>query len=166
MTERVLVAGVGNIFFGDDGFGVEAVRHVAQAGLPADVKVADYGIRGMHLAYEMLAGYDLVVILDATPRGGEPGTLYVIEPDIMATATLPDAHSMALGSVFGFLKTLGGAPPKTLIIGCEPGPVREGMALSEPVSRAARAVVPLVVGVLQQHDAAVSTNHQRQTAGA
>ncbi|MBC5805673.1 MAG: peptidase M52 [Candidatus Eremiobacter antarcticus] len=165
MNERVLVAGVGNIFFGDDGFGVEAVRHVAEAALPSDVKVADYGIRGVHLAYEMLAGYDLVIILDATPRGGKAGTLYVIEPDLRATAALPDAHSMALGSVFGFLKTLGGAPPKTLIIGCEPGQTREAIGLSEAVGRAARAVVPLVLDVLQREKAALSAVTQPETVG-
>lgn len=165
MNERVLVAGVGNIFFGDDGFGVEAIRHVAQASLPPDVKIADFGIRGVHLAYEMLAGYDLVVILDATPRGGKPGTLYVIEPDLRATAALPDAHSMALGSIFGFLKTLGGAPPKTLIIGCEPAVAREAIGLSEAVSRAARAAVPLVMDVLRREKAALAAT-QSETAGA
>ena len=81
MTGRLLMAGVGNIFLGDDGFGVEVASRLAGAELPDWVRVADYGIRGMHLAYDLASGYDSAILIDATPRGGEPGTIYVIEPE-------------------------------------------------------------------------------------
>jgi hydrogenase maturation protease len=80
MTGKVLVAGIGNIFLGDDGFGVEVAARLARVELPDGVRVVDYGIRGMHLAYDLANGYDAAILIDATPRGGEPGTIYVIEP--------------------------------------------------------------------------------------
>ncbi|MQA76737.1 MAG: hydrogenase maturation protease, partial [Solirubrobacterales bacterium] len=76
---RILVAGVGNVFCGDDGFGVAVAEHLAAATLPAGVELSDYGIRGIHLAYQLLDGYDLLVLVDAVQRGGEPGTVYLIE---------------------------------------------------------------------------------------
>ena len=82
MGERVLVAGIGNVFLGDDGFGVEVVRRLAGRGMPENVEVRDFGIRGMDLAYALQDGYGLVVLVDATPRGGEPGTVYLIEPEV------------------------------------------------------------------------------------
>jgi len=94
--KRVLVAGVGNIFLGDDAFGVEVAVRLRAHRVPPGVKVVDYGIRGLHLAYELLEGdYDLTVLVDASPRGGAPGTLYVIEPDLdSAPGTIADAHAM------------------------------------------------------------------------
>jgi hydrogenase maturation protease len=82
MTSGTLVAGIGNIFLGDDGFGVEVASRLAQVGVPAGVRVADYGIRGMHLAYDLASGYDAAILIDAAPRGEAPGTLYVIEPEL------------------------------------------------------------------------------------
>ena len=83
MSQRVLIAGIGNIFLQDDGFGVEVVRRLAAESLPEWVRVADFGIRGVHLAYDMLDGdYDAAILVDAAPRGEEPGTVYLIEPDI------------------------------------------------------------------------------------
>jgi hydrogenase maturation protease len=82
VTARVLVAGIGNIFLGDDGFGVEVATRLARVDLPEGVRVVDYGIRGMHLAYDLANGFDAAILIDATPRGGAPGTLYVIEPDL------------------------------------------------------------------------------------
>ena len=76
---RVLVAGVGNIFLGDDAFGVEVVRELARRPLPDGVRVVDFGIRGLDLTYALLDGYEAVILVDATPRGGPPGTLYVLE---------------------------------------------------------------------------------------
>lgn len=84
---RTLVAGVGNIFLGDDGFGVEVARRLAAEPLPEQVEVADIGVRGVHLAYQLLDGYDTLVLVDATTRGGAPGTLYLIEPDGGAPST-------------------------------------------------------------------------------
>jgi hydrogenase maturation protease len=82
VTGRTLIAGIGNIFLGDDGFGVEVASRLAGADLPDGVKVVDYGIRGMHLAYDLANGFELAILIDATARGGAPGTIYVIEPDL------------------------------------------------------------------------------------
>ena len=96
MSGRVLVAGVGNIFLGDDGFGVEVARRLAGERLPEDVRVADFGIRGVHLAYELLDGYDTAILVDAAPRGGQPGTLYVIEPEPELVALLSESELIAM----------------------------------------------------------------------
>jgi hydrogenase maturation protease len=118
---RVLVAGIGNVFLGDDGFGVALAGRLARRELPAGVEVVDFGIRGMDLAYAMLDGWDAVILLDATPRGEAPGTLYVIEPDIEAIDVAPEAHGMDPVKVLALARTLGGGtPPRTLVLGCEP----------------------------------------------
>ena len=113
----MLVAGIGNVFLGDDGFGVRAGRRAV--GATTGVDVVDFGIRGMDLAYA-LADYDVVVFLDATPRGGAPGTLYVIEPDLDGLPLDVDAHGMDPVKVLALAKTLGGELPRTLVLGCEP----------------------------------------------
>jgi len=146
---RALVAGVGNVFLGDDGFGVEVVRSLVGATLPAGVRVQDYGIRGLHLAYDLLDAPDLLVVVDITSRGGAPGTLYVLEPDPDAIErTLADGHGMDLGAVFAQVRQLGGRLPRTRILGCEPATVAEGIGLSEPVRRAIEPAVALVFDVL------------------
>jgi hydrogenase maturation protease len=142
---RVLVAGIGNTFLGDDGFGCALAQRVAIAG----VDVADFGIRGMDLAYA-LADYDVVVFLDATPRGGEPGTLYVIEPDLDGLPLDVDAHAMHPVSVLALAKTLGGELPRTLVLGCEPAGVEEFTDLSEPVRAALEAAEKLLADVLRK----------------
>lgn len=148
MSSRVLVAGVGNVFFGDDGFGVEVARRMAALPKSPEVHVEDFGIRGIHLAYEILAGYERVILVDATPRRGGPGTIYVLEPDLTAVSASPDAHSMALGSVFAFMRVLGGDPPPIVIVGCEPANVEEGMGLSEPVLRAVDPAIAKIQHIL------------------
>ncbi|MDQ6825526.1 MAG: hydrogenase maturation protease [Candidatus Eremiobacteraeota bacterium] len=148
MNARTLVAGVGNVFFGDDGFGVEVARRLTALQWPADVKVADFGIRGMHLAYEIMSGYERVILIDATPRGNEPGTVYVIEPDTTTVSAAADAHSMALTGVFGFMRTLGGVEPHIIIVGCEPASVEERMGLSESVERAVETAVLKIQNIL------------------
>ncbi|HEY8298044.1 MAG TPA: hydrogenase maturation protease [Candidatus Baltobacteraceae bacterium] len=145
---RTLIAGVGNIFFGDDGFGVEVARRLALERLPHHVKVADYGIRGVHLAFELVSGYDRAIVIDAVPRGGQAGTLYVIEPDLNALAPAPDSHSMELANVFAFMKRLEGPRPEITIVGCEPASAIERMELSEPVRRAIEPAVALVRSLL------------------
>src|SRR3954467_12260006 len=92
LTRRILVAGIGNVFLGDDGFGVALAERLAERELPAGVEVVDYGIRGMDLAYALQDGYDAVVFLDATPRGDQPGTLYVIEPELDEGEVAIDTH--------------------------------------------------------------------------
>ncbi len=146
MSGRVLIAGVGNIFFGDDGFGSAVAQRLAQETLDG-ARVEDFGIRGMHLAYELLAGYTAAVLIDAVPRGSEPGTLYVIEPAPVESALAPDAHRMDLANVFACVRMLGGEPPPITIVGCEPATIDEGIGLSEPVQRAVEAAIPLVCRV-------------------
>lgn len=153
---RVLVAGVGNIFLGDDGFGVEVARRLKNVELPPDVKVSDFGIRGVHLAYELLDGYDLVIIVDASPRGGEPGTLYVIEPE-EPEAPDPDevppldAHGMDPAAVLALLGVLGGHVDRLLVVGCEPAVADEGMTLSPAVEAAVDPAVTLVQELINEH---------------
>lgn len=153
MSPCILVAGIGNIFLQDDGFGVEVAKRLADSELPEGVKVADFGIRGVHLAYEMLdGGYDTTILIDAAPRGEAPGTVYLIEPDLdnidpQQSASM-DAHSMDPQVVFATLKSLGGSPRRVLIVGCEPLVIDDGIGLSEPVGRAVEEAVRLVHSVV------------------
>ena len=152
MSQCILVAGIGNIFLQDDGFGVEVAKRLADSELPEGVKVADFGIRGVHLAYEMLdGGYDMTILIDAAPRGEAPGTVYLIEPDLDIDAQQSasmDAHSMDPQVVFATLKSLGGSPRRVLIVGCEPLVIDDGIGLSEPVGRAVEEAVRLVHSVV------------------
>jgi hydrogenase maturation protease len=138
---RVLVAGIGNVFLGDDGFGVALAGRLARRELPAGVEVVDYGIRGMDLAYALLEHWTAAILLDATPRGQAPGTLYVIEPDVEAIAidVAPEAHGMDPVRVLALALAMGGTPARTLVLGCEPQRVPDPdsdeivAALTEPV---------------------------------
>ena len=141
---RVLVAGIGNVFLGDDGFGCALAERI---GARPGADVADFGIRGMDLAYA-LADYDVVVFLDATPRGGEPGTLYVIEADLDGLALEVDAHAMDPVKVLALAKTLGGELPQTFVLGCEPLAAEEFTELSAPVRAALPEAERLLSGVL------------------
>ena len=134
---KILVAGIGNIFLSDDAFGVEVVKRINVASMPAGVKVEDFGIRGVHLAYELLDGYDALVLIDAMPMGERPGTVAIFEPDVESIdPTSVDAHSMSPAVVLGLLAGLGGRVPRVLVVGCEPLTVEEGIGLSEPVAAA------------------------------
>jgi hydrogenase maturation protease len=141
---RVLVAGIGNVFLGDDGFGVALAGRLARRELPPGVEVVDYGIRGMDLAYAMQDGWDAVVLLDAVPRGAAPGTLYLIEPELDEhdPAGSPDAHGMDPVRVLALARALGGPLPRVLVLGCEPQTRMTGeedeivAALTEPVRAA------------------------------
>ena len=120
---RVLVAGIGNVFLGDDGFGVALADRLGRRALPAGVEVVDFGIRGMDLAFAILDGYDAVVLLDAVPRGGVPGTVYVIEVDAdqEAEITSPGGHGVDPVQVIGLVRSYGGTLPPMYVVGCEPG---------------------------------------------
>jgi len=151
----LLVAGIGNVFLGDDGFGVAVCDRLARSALPRGVHVEDFGIRGMDLAYA-LADYEAVVLVDATPRGGAPGTLYVIEPELdTAPAVGPNAHGMDPASVLSLARTLGGELPRVLIVGCEPAVRMTGaeeevvVELSEPLRAAIDGAVRLVESVIE-----------------
>jgi hydrogenase maturation protease len=152
-AQRILVAGIGNVFLGDDAFGVALAGRLAQQALPAGVDVADFGIRGMDLAYAM-DDYDVVVLLDATPRGQPPGTLYVIEVEVDEGAAAVDAHGMDPVKVLALARALGGSPPRTLVVGCEPQTRMSGeeedvvVDMSEPVRAAMDEAVRLVESLL------------------
>jgi hydrogenase maturation protease len=152
MSKRVLIAGVGNIFLGDDGFGVEVVKRLAGRELPEGVEIRDFGIRGMDLAYALQDDYELVVFVDATPRGGEPGTVYLIEPEIEDDGEVTlDTHGMDPVKVIKLSRALGARPTRILVVGCEPQVIVTGedyddmlMELSEPVLAAVEEAVKLV----------------------
>ncbi|MFG3366803.1 hydrogenase maturation protease [Streptomyces sp. NPDC090032] len=171
---RTLVAGVGNIFLGDDGFGVDTVRELATHQLPEHVEAVDFGVRGVHLAYQLLDGYDTLVLVDATARGGDPGTLYVIEVDspgdVAPQGAVLDGHHMSPDAVLALLETLcsgtGGTPPRrTVVVGCEPASVEEGIGLSRPVAAAVPEAVRLIRGIVREGEAPVagSAAHQAGT---
>jgi len=150
ITSQILVAGVGNIFLGDDGFGPEVVRRAADRLTQSGVRVVDYGIRGMHLAYDLLEDWDALVLVDALPSRGAPGTLHVFEADhetLSATMGL-DAHSMEPTAVFASLIALGGSPPYTIVVGCETASVEEGMGLTDTVAAAVPDAVQAIEDVV------------------
>ena len=154
MSQQVLIAGIGNIFLQDDGFGTEVARRLSEEQLPDWVRVKDFGIRGVHLAYEMLdGGYDTTILIDAVPHGEEPGTVYLIEPgletvDEQAPVSL-DAHGMDPRAVLAAVKSLGPIRGRVLIVGCEPLQTDEGMGLSEPVAHGVEEAIALIHSILE-----------------
>lgn len=162
-ARRTLVAGVGNIFLGDDGFGVEVVHRLLAGPLPAGVKVVDYGIRGLHLAYELLDGYDELVLVDALPRGGDPGTVYVFEPatgdpgggpddDPGGAAPPMDGHDMNPQAVLALVRALGGRLGRVVVIGCEPADASDRMGLTAPVAAAVDRAVHTVRDLIENRE--------------
>lgn len=150
---RVLVAGIGNIFMGDDGFGVEVIQRLLALRMPAGVMVRDIGIRGLDLAYALLDGPAHTILIDACPRNQPPGTLSVLEPDLSeldspdAVAPVPDAHDMNPLNMLRLARAMGAELKNVVIVGCEPetlGPEEGLMALSEPVAQAVPRAVSLV----------------------
>jgi hydrogenase maturation protease len=161
VNRRVLVAGIGNIFLGDDGFGVEVAQCLQRGAVPAHVHVEDFGIRGLHLALELLEGYDALVLVDAVPMDEVPGTVVLLEPEIDADplegARIDgadgagfEAHSMSPTVVFDMLAGLGGHVDRIFIVGCQPLRVDEGIGLSAPVAAAVDRAVEAVVELLAE----------------
>ena len=156
MSGRILVAGIGNIFLADDGFGCEVVRRLAERELPENVEVRDFGIKGMDLAYSLMDPYEAVVFVDATPRGGEPGTVYLIEAEVPDEGEVAiDTHGMDPVKVIRLARALGAEVPRTLVVGCEPKLVLTGenyddmlMELSEPVRAAVDEAAKLVESIV------------------
>jgi hydrogenase maturation protease len=159
MAAHILVAGIGNIFLGDDGFGSEVVRHAAIPRSDPSVRAIDYGIRGMHLAYDLLEEWDTLVLIDAVPSRGSPGRLHVFQADHESPpeTTGLDAHCMDPAAVFASLRALGGSPPYTVVVGCEAGSVEEGIGLSEPVAKAVPRAVRAVEDIVAALQAAASS---------
>ena len=152
---RILVAGIGNIFLGDDAFGVEVAQLLAKQPMPEGVRVVDFGIRGFDLAYALMDDYEAAILVDTMARGEAPGTLTVIEPDL---TTLPDAdaraiemHSIDPLTVLMLVRTLGGQPPPVYVVGCEPltfGPEEGQMGLSAPIQAALEEATRIVLSLV------------------
>jgi hydrogenase maturation protease len=168
-VRRILIACIGNIFLGDDGFGVEVAQTLMKREAkqyPEGVQVVDFGIRGIDLAYTLLDEYDTLVLVDAVSRGGTPGTLYLIEPDlagidaergVVAGRAAMDAHSMDPVKVLAFARTLGARPIHTLLVGCEPALLSESedhaemqIELSEPVKAAIDEAVKMIDSLVDE----------------
>lgn len=158
MSDRILVAGIGNIFLGDDAFGVEVVRRLAGAQLPDGVSVMDFGIRAYDLAFALMNEWDLTILVDALPLGGKPGTLYVMEPESPrhADQNALDAHSMNPVRVLELVEAWGGKVGRLLIVGCEPATVEADpdgrMGLSIPVEAALDEAVRILEGLVAVPD--------------
>jgi len=158
-ARRVLVAGVGNVLLGDDGFGVAVVRRLLSGGdpLPSWARVADFGTRAVHLAYELLEDYDGLILVDAMARGRKPGSVFVFEPagaELDATgleAPMLDAHSLHPAAVLRMACGLGARLRWVRVVGCEPADLEEGIGLSEHVERAVEAGAKLVRHLLRVH---------------
>jgi hydrogenase maturation protease len=158
MKDHVLVAGVGNIFLGDDAFGVEAARAMAARDLPEGVVVRDFGIRSFDLAYALLDDWSAVILVDAVSRNDTPGTLFIIEPDLnelaeATEATTFDGHSMDPVTVLRLAQTLGEIRPQIFVVGCEPADLGgdEGrMGLSPEVAAAVEEAVAMVEKLIQE----------------
>ena len=172
---RILIAGIGNIFLGDDAFGVEVARRLSAREWPGDVRVTDFGIRGYDLAYALLDGYDTTILVDACPRGEPAGTLYVVEPDVRDMGGVAsgspeeqqgavEAHSMNPLNVLRLASSMGGPLKRVLLVGCEPGtlgPEEGQMGLSAPVEavidEAVKMVESIVSKILSGDDAQLTT---------
>jgi hydrogenase maturation protease len=159
MNPQILVAGIGNIFLGDDAFGVEVVKRLAAQNLPPEVEVVDFGINGLDLTYALLDGYAAVILVDAIPRGQTPGTLYVIEPEAEDTCAdesadvLIETHSLNPAKVLRIVRRLGGRIDRLLLVGCEPSPVdvddmHDG--LSDAVAAAVDGSVKMVLELIEK----------------
>jgi hydrogenase maturation protease len=148
---KILVAGIGNIFLGDDAFGSEVARRLMHESLPTEVRVMDFGIRSYDLAYAMMDGYDVTVLIDITSKGESPGTVYLMEPDMnhldQSDQTIPDAHGMDPVRVLQMLRTFGTSPGKLYLVGCEPAilEVEDGeIGLSEAVAASIPQAIELI----------------------
>jgi hydrogenase maturation protease len=167
-AQRILLAGIGNVFLGDDGFGVALAERLSRRALREGIDVVEFGIRGLDLAYTMQDGYDAVVMLDATPRGEAPGTVYLIEAETDAEQVTLDTHGMDPVKVLGLVRGLGGEPPRTFVVGCEPQTRMSADSeelraeLSEPVRAALAEAVEVVESLLDQ----LTTSHEKEVSGS
>jgi hydrogenase maturation protease len=173
MTEmkekNILVAGIGNIFFGDDAFGCEVVTELLKRPLPPEVRVIDFGIRSYDLAYAIMDGPDVTILVDATPQGKTPGTIFLIEPDLNSLDSKSDevvnAHSMNPVRVLQMVRAMGGKPGRLYLVGCEPAvlePEEGAMGLSESV----QAAVPKALETIEAlvHDLLAEKSDTKKNA--
>ena len=155
---KILVAGIGNIFLGDDAFGCEVVKQLQTRSWPENVRVVDFGIRGFDLAYALLEGHDVTIFVDATQRGQEPGTVYTIEPDVddvgsVTEQTVVETHDMNPMKVLSMVKSMGGRFDRILLVGCEPetfGPEEGQLGLSATVAGAVDKAAKVVESLIEE----------------
>lgn len=153
----ILVAAVGNLWLGDDGFAGEVAKRLRARELADDVAVADFGNGGLDLAYEVMRGYDALVLVDVSRQGGEPGTLYVMEVDETSIeagiedGAQIDPHGMDPETVLRFVKATGGWPGQVVVVACEPEQVEEvGIGLTPSVAAAVDDAVELVARTVEE----------------
>lgn len=158
MQGKILIACVGNIFLGDDAFGVEVAQQLIRETLPEHVVVRDFGIRSYDLAYALMDEWDLVILVDAVARGGEPGTVYTIQPGTISPpdeGNAPDAHSMNPASVIQMVSALGGEIADMLVVGCEPSSVEPDengqIGLSPVVAAAVKEAICVIQKLLSEN---------------
>lgn len=166
----ILVACVGNIFRSDDGFGVEVASRLAGVELPEGTHVEDFGIRSVHLAYELMNGYDVLVLVDTVAQQeGRPGSLFLVEPDLEALRRPPadalpsgpvDAHDLAPGRLLATLPDLGAAVERVLVVGCRPETLDDGIGLSPAVEAAVGPAAAMVVDVVRRESARLAARVQ------
>jgi hydrogenase maturation protease len=164
LEKQILVAGIGNAWLRDDGFGGQVGRLLQARELSAGVTVGDFGTGGLDLAYEVMRGYDALVLLDVSRQGGEPGTLYVMEPDEedvkagIEDGEMLDPHGMDPATVLRFVRAVGGWPGRVLVIACEPAEVEEvGLGLSDEVGAAVERAVDVVMSTIAELRSDVAT---------
>ncbi len=149
---RVLIAGIGNVFLGDDGFGVEVARRLVERVWPVGVRIEDFGIRGIDFAYALLDGWDAAIVVDSMRRGRSPGTLYVLEPDVIEPDPRQlqlDTHGMDPARVLGFVRAMGGRADRLRIVGCEPRSFGDGNEPIVGLSREVKAAVPSAITIIE-----------------
>jgi hydrogenase maturation protease len=164
--QRILVAGIGNIFHGDDAFGVEVAQRMAVRGTPDGVRVVDFGIRSYDLVFALLDAYDITILVDAVARGGKPGTLYLIEPDLNSLDNFEsqpesfDSHGMNPVLVLRLAKQMGAPLNRILLVGCEPetfgsedeGKVGLSPAVAQAVDEAVKRIESLIAETWRKTD--------------
>jgi len=167
MPPKILIAGIGNIFFGDDAFGVEVARRLAVRPLPEGVRVVDFGIRGFDLTFALLEDDDAVVLVDAVPKGGVPGTLYLIEPEPADEDEpdpgewLLDPHSLDPAKVLRAVKALGGRAKHILVVGCEPTPINDEADIEPGLSEPVQSVLDDAIAMIETLIDEIRADHQK-----
>ena len=158
MKARILIAGVGNIFLGDDAFGVEVVREMLAASCSPEVRIVDFGIRGLDLTYALLEDYEAAILVDAVPRGEAPGTVYLIEPEagdpaacgeVSQNDLLIETHGMHPAKVLRLVVGMGGKLRKVLVVGCEPTPFDPETDMDMNLSPPVRAAIPEAIKLIE-----------------
>jgi hydrogenase maturation protease len=166
--KKILIAGIGNIFYGDDGFGCEVIRELSRKNFPDAVTVADFGIRSYDLAYALTIDYDAIILVDAVPRGEKAGTIFLIEPDVNRLGELEanavDPHSMNPVAVLQMAQSLGEISGQLFLVGCEPAVLEsDEIGLSAEVSAAIPHAIEMIESLVKNLLESKSQKQKLQT---